>query len=283
MGTSLLEPAHWMTYDGTKDTDDIFKDPDVGGWVKIKQDGTKELLHCLKSPGNAAPIISSITKQADGTYSFPETLSFSVVFNEAVTVTGTPKLQVYTEAGVLYDLSYASGSGTATLVFSGAPAGIANGDLMVVPEVYLGVATIKDASGNICNNDFPSNFVQGAIVMDTTEIVAITNHADGTYDDTEVLSFDVEFTGNVTIGGTGTPKLRVYTEVGSPIDLPVTAGDGTDTLTFSGALTGIADGQLVVVTTLQLATSTLSDANGNPVYRVFPSDYVQPDIVMETV
>lgn len=285
MSTSILVPSHWMVKDGSKSTDDVVKDNAMGGWVKIHPNGVKELLHCLKSPGNAAPYITSVTKQANGTYSSPESLSFSVVFNENVTVTGLPKIQVYTEAGVLYNLDYASGTGTTTLVFTGAPAGIANGTLLVVPEVLVepAGATIKDASGNICNNDFQAAFVQPtAILMSTVEIVSVTNMADGEYENTDTLTFEVEFTGVVTVGGTGTPKLTIYTEVGSQIDLPVTAGSGTDTLTFSGAATAAADGQLVVVETLKLATSTLSDANANPVYRVFPADYEQPDITIVT-
>jgi hypothetical protein len=281
MGTSIFAPSDWMVNDGSKynDKGDIVKDADLGGWVKIYPDGTKELLHFLRSPGNAAPYITSVTNHANGTYSSPETLSFTVTFSEIVTVTGTPALQVYTEAGEVFNLDYASGSGSDDLVFSGAPEGITDGNIILVKEIYLGSGSIVDAAENTVNDDFPSDYVQPTgIVMSTEGIVTVTNMADDTYENTDILTFEVEFSGAVDIGGTGTPKLTIYTEVGSPIDLPVTAGDGTDTLTFSGAATAAADGTLIVVETLKLATSTLSDANGNPVLLAFPADYVQPVI-----
>ena len=54
----------------------------------------------------------------DGAYAIGDAVTATVTFNEAVTVTGTPQLKIDV-AGSEKTLSYASGSGTAALVFSG--------------------------------------------------------------------------------------------------------------------------------------------------------------------
>lgn len=287
MTVSRTEPAKWMYTDGDGKigSDDIVKE--AGGYYKIHPNGFKELIHCLKTLGDVMATIVAITNNADGTISSPESLSFTVEFSEAVTVVttgGTPSIQVYTEDGDVYDLEYASGSGTTELVFSGAPAGASDGDLVVVEEVQHNGGTILDSADQNVNNDFPSDYEQPAIVLSTAMISAVTNEEDGTYANTDDLTFVVVFDKDVTLSGSDTIYLRVTDAGETDIDIELTSGDGTDTLTFVGPATDAVDGALVINEALVLGAATaLNDGNSNPAYLVFPDDYEQPAIVIETV
>ena len=120
------------------------------------------------------------------------------------------------------------------------------------------------------------------ILAATSLIVAVTNFADGDYDDAEEMTFTIEWDGAVVVNTTGgTPSIQVYTEAGTLIDIPYVSGSTTDTLTFTGALTGIADGNLVVVEELAFNGGTILHG-GAPVDNDFPADYVQPTITMTT-
>ncbi|MCX6954812.1 MAG: Ig-like domain-containing protein [Verrucomicrobia bacterium] len=63
------------------------------------------------------PTVSSVTPPANGTYLTGQTVSFTVNFNLAITVTGTPQLSLAI-GGTARTANYVSGSGTTALVFS---------------------------------------------------------------------------------------------------------------------------------------------------------------------
>jgi hypothetical protein len=63
-----------------------------------------------------APTITSVTGPTAGTYIVGQNLDFTVVFSEAVAVTGTPQLQLTIGSTTQY-ATYQSGSGTSTLTF----------------------------------------------------------------------------------------------------------------------------------------------------------------------
>ena len=65
---------------------------------------------------DAAPVITSVTGPANGTYRTGQNLDFTVNFNEPVTVTGTPIISL-TIGSTTRFASYVSGSGTSALVF----------------------------------------------------------------------------------------------------------------------------------------------------------------------
>jgi hypothetical protein len=276
-----------MYTDGNNKTNksDVVKKP--GGWYLRHPNGQEELIHTLKDIGNAAAVVASVTNHADGTYSAPTSLSFTVEFNEAVTVTttgGTPYLEVYTEAGDAYQIPYVSGSGTTDLVFTGDVTGMADGDLVVVEEIQLNGGTILDAAGNWSDDDFPADYVQPTIVMSTAVIDTVTNETDGTYANTDDLTFEVEYSEAVTLNGVAGVFLEVEDAAETVIQIPLASGDGTTTLTFTGPATDAVDGELTVLTVLAMgAATTLEDAAGNLADLNFPADYVQPAIVMETV
>ena len=64
----------------------------------------------------SAPVVSSVTVPADGSYGASQALNFTVTFSDTVTVTGMPSLDLTVGANSR-SATYVSGSGTASLVF----------------------------------------------------------------------------------------------------------------------------------------------------------------------
>ncbi|MBV9504417.1 MAG: SMP-30/gluconolactonase/LRE family protein [Acidobacteriia bacterium] len=70
------------------------------------------------SPGGSyGACIASITPPSNGAYSTGQALTFTVTYNQAVTVTGTPRLTLTIGGNTRY-ANYLSGSGTTTLTFT---------------------------------------------------------------------------------------------------------------------------------------------------------------------
>ena len=65
----------------------------------------------------APTVIATGRVSADGTYNLGDTISLSVTFSAAVTVTGTPQLALVIGTDTTPRANYASGSGTQTLQF----------------------------------------------------------------------------------------------------------------------------------------------------------------------
>lgn len=91
-----------------------------------------------------APTVSSVAVPADGTYGIGDSLSFTVNWDEAVDVTGTPALNLDI-GGSARQANYASGTGTSALVFSYT---VQSGDLdtngITVSSLTLDGGTIVD-------------------------------------------------------------------------------------------------------------------------------------------
>ena len=94
------------------------------GWVLKKAVGSRNLEEVLVATGANLAVgigqaditeIDWITTAADKSEGF--TLSAKVIFNENVTVSGTPQLTVVNSVNANHTLSYASGSTTNELVF----------------------------------------------------------------------------------------------------------------------------------------------------------------------
>jgi tripartite motif-containing protein 71 len=69
------------------------------------------------TPGGGGACITSVTPPANAAYSTGQTLSFTVTYTTAVTVTGTPRLDLTIGSNTEY-ANYVSGSGTTTLTFT---------------------------------------------------------------------------------------------------------------------------------------------------------------------
>ncbi|MBI2931148.1 MAG: FG-GAP repeat protein, partial [Planctomycetes bacterium] len=105
------------------------------------------------------PTVTNVTSTtADGTYGIGATLSITVTFSEAVTVTGTPQLTLAT-GGPGTIVNYSSGSGTNTLTFTyTVAAGNTSLDLDYVAtnSLTLNGGSIQDATGNNATLTLPS-------------------------------------------------------------------------------------------------------------------------------
>ena len=98
---------------------------------------------------------------ADGTYNLGDTISLNVVFNTAVTVTGTPQLALVIGTDTTPRANYASGSGTQTLQFDyDVVAGNEDTDGIEVPDDGL---TLNGGTISSSGDSTPANVSLGSV------------------------------------------------------------------------------------------------------------------------
>lgn len=129
-----------VTVNATSDTTDSA----IIGWKT--PDGTTGQFTATVSIDGTAATISTVSVPTAGTYTPGDSLSFTVNWNEAVDVTGTPALNL-TIGGSARQANYASGTGTAAAVFSYTVQSGEEGAVSVT-SLTLDGGTIKDAAGN---------------------------------------------------------------------------------------------------------------------------------------
>ena len=164
--------------------------------------------------------ISTFDKSAGGT------LSVTVSFNEAVTVTGTPQLTVTNDTNSNHTLSYASGSGTNaltfTLVIAAANAATDAGDVLSIAAnaMSLNSGTILDTSGDSVSAITAPEATVGSTTFPTVAI----NNGNATFATTAAVGAVTAklFSFTVTTAGTG------YTD---GEDATIDLGTGTCTST----------------------------------------------------
>ncbi|HIO30735.1 beta strand repeat-containing protein [Marinobacter salarius] len=99
-------------------------------------------------PDVTGPVTQSVGVPTAGTYAIGDDLNFTVNWDEAVTVTGTPALNLDI-GGSSRQANYASGSGTAALVFTyTVQEGDEDTDGIAVSSLTLDGGTLQDSSGN---------------------------------------------------------------------------------------------------------------------------------------
>ncbi len=122
-------------------------------------------------------VISVSSTTVDGTYKTGHTIAITMTFNEAVTVTGTPRLTLETgTADVIVD--YASGSGSTTLIFSyTVAAGHTSPDLEYAGTNALALngGTIQDAIGNDAVLVLPAPGAPGSLSVNKNLIIDTTS------------------------------------------------------------------------------------------------------------
>ncbi len=229
------------------------------------------------------PAVTNVTSStANGTYGLGQSISVQVVFNKAVTVSGTPQLTLETGATDAV-VNYSSGSGSTTLVFNYTiAAGHASGDLDYVDASSLALngGTIRDALTNNADLTLAAPGAAGslgankALVVDTVA-PAVTNvssaTADGTYGVGAVIGVRVVFTKVVTV--TGTPQLTLETGATDAV-VNYVSGTGTNTLLFNYTVAaGHASSDLdyVATTSLALNGGTIRDAATNNADLTLPA------------
>ncbi|QBF26461.1 DUF4347 domain-containing protein [Pseudomonas tructae] len=228
------------------------------------------------------PQVTSVSVPANGTYIAGQNLDFTVNLSEAVTVSGTPRLQITLDTGGTVFADYVSGSGTGALLFR---LTVSSGQLDangigLGNQLLLNGGTIRDASGNSAvaslnsvgsttgvNVDAVLPQASGIVAIDSSPSNAGSVRYTVTFSEAvsgvDATDFTLQMTGGVS--GSITQVLavdaRTYTVVVGGL-----SGEGTLALNLKASGTGIVDS----------AGNTLAGGLGGALYSI---DRVAPTIV----
>ncbi len=223
---------------------------------------------------SVSAVVLVTSSQSNGSYG-AGTIPISVQFDNPVTVSGSPTLTLETGATDRTAV-YASGSGTATLIFNyTVQSGDAASDLD-----YLSTSALSLAGGSILANGttvsasrtLPSPGAAGSLasykdfVIDTiAPVVASVSStaANGTHKAPASIPITVTFSEIVYV--TGTPTIALETGTTDRV-VNYSSGSGSTTLTFTYVVQGgdtSSDLEMVSTSALALAGGTIRDAASN--------------------
>ena len=286
-------PGTVLTFNYTVQAGDVSADLDyvattsLTAGTTIRDAAGNDATRTLAAPGAAnslgnnealvidgvVPTVSSVSSAtAAGSYNAGDVIDILVTFSEAVTVVGTPTIEVET-GGTDRTINYVSGSPGTVLTFNyTVQAGDTSADLDYKATNSLTVGTtIRDAAGNDATltlaapaaaNSLGNN---EALVIDTTAPTVSSVSSDkaaGTYSTGEVINIHVTFSENVTVAGT--PTITLETGAADQA-VNYTSGSTTTILLFTYTVQAgdvSADLDYVATTSLTVGT-TIRDAAGN--------------------
>jgi hypothetical protein len=155
------------------------------------------------------PQITLVSAPLDATYVSGQNLNFAVDYNEAVTVTGTPRLTLNVGGTTRY-ANYLSGSGTSTLIFRSSVVSNdvdANGISMTAAVDNNG-ATIQDVTANNASTALTAPLLTGVKVDAVLPTISsVTAPANAVYSNSTPMNFTVNFSKAITV--TGTPRIHI--------------------------------------------------------------------------
>ncbi|XKH39012.1 autotransporter-associated beta strand repeat-containing protein [Azospirillum doebereinerae] len=227
--------------------------PAVGGGSSLG--GTKNIVI-----DTTAPTVSSVSVPTGSTYKAGDVMEFTVAFNEAVTVTGSPTLPITLDDGTVVQAAYVSGSGGTSLTFRyTVQGGLSDTDGVRLVSALSG-GTITDLAGNAAVRT-PGNVADTSGARIDSVAPTVTNvtsgTANGTYTTGETISIQVTFSEAVTVNGTPTLALNTGRTA------TYSGGSGSNTLTFTYTVqAGDTSADLDAIGTGALAGS-VADAVGN--------------------
>ncbi len=219
------------------------------------------------------PIITSMTPPPDGYYGVGSNVNFTLHFSEAITVTGSPYVQI--KFGSTYkNAYYSSGSMTNDIVFT-YTVGVTNNGLNAGTTFYspviLNGGTLQDGPGNDAVLTFAGSTYAGVVVDGvlpvassavSENLTSTSNHA--SFKPGQIMSFKLIFSESVNV--TGSPKIRLDIEGNIRYAL-YASGTGTNTLRFNytvDAANALLDLNGVNTdTSMDLTTGTITDLAGN--------------------
>ncbi|HLW57158.1 MAG TPA: hypothetical protein VKY27_07220 [Bacteriovoracaceae bacterium] len=221
---------------------------------------------------------ASLTGQpASRVYLKGETLTLEITFNEIVTINTTaayPRIRANNVSPARY-FTPNFPSGTQGTVFEFTYQ-IQPGDLATNP-ITLGAITNGGGSWirDRANNNLPATTLSltNTITVDAQDVtITSRNSSDsGYYRKGDILEINLTFSENVFVTN-GTPSI-IATKDGVDYEFELTAGDGTNTLTFSYIITDdelLLDG-LDSVSSVTLNGSFIKDNNGIDAIPTFPA------------
>lgn len=219
----------------------------------------------LVNVNGTTPTISSVLGPTAGTYTEGNDLTFTFNMSTPAIVSGTPRIALNI-GGTLRYATYASGSGTSTLIFiHTVQAGDNDNDGIQVTstEIDLNSGTIQ-TSGAV---NFALGFTAPStttVNVDTTAptIITVTPPIDGNYNTGQNLNFNVDFSENVIV--TGTPRIMI--DIGGSV-VPATylSGSNSATLVFRRTVQmGDFDNDgISTASSIELNSGTIRDVAGN--------------------
>ena len=230
--------------------------------------GTDVAVSLAETP--AAPAVSSVDVTSepggDDTYAIGDTIKVLVTFDQVVTVTGAPRIQVRVGGGDAVHqkwAGYTSGSGNEALLFAyTVEAGDFddNGIYIAADELVLNGGTIQSSDGTDANLDYPLQGVQSGHKVDgvrPTPEFAVTS------DDGDSIIIIFSETLSATTAAASAFTLSVNPGTAPAVSTATASGDKV-TLGLGSALTS---GQVVTVTyvdaTLGDDAVAVQDAAGN--------------------
>ncbi len=224
------------------------------------------------APTVSTEAITSATGIQNSTLNAGDVVSVTVTMSEAVTVTGTPQLQLNI-GGTMVQANYASGSGTSALVFTYtilAGQTDANGISLNANALSLNGGTITDPAGNAATLTAASVADNASFKVDTTAptvsseaITSATGIQNSTLNAGDVVSVTVTMSEAVTV--TGTPQLELNIG-GTMVQANYASGSGTSALVFTYTILAgqtDANGISINANALSLNGGTITDAAGN--------------------
>ena len=210
-----------------------------------------------------SPAITKVEVPDNKLYKLGQVLSFTVGFNEKVTVTGVPKLQLQLGSGSV-NADCISGSGSSALIFNYT---IKSGDNstggITVSSIQLDSASIKDAIGNdatlTLNNVQPTSGIK--IDTKAPAVSSVTVPAAKSYKAGEVLNLTVNFDENINISGSG---IKLGLTIGTLNKDAVLDSSTVNSLTFKYTIqSGDNDSDGIEVGALALGSTIIKDVAGN--------------------
>lgn len=276
-GTTTLTFSYTVK-DGDQDLDGIGLSSNLytsdGNAVDAAGNAAEANINSIPNTGGVlvntiAPVVSLVTVPGDAYYHAGQTLSFTVQFNAAVTVTGVPALQVAIGSTTV-NADYASGSGTNTLSFIYTVQDGDN-DLDGIAISAL-TGTIQDAFGNnavkTLNN---AGSTSGVFVYTVHPTVVLSTTATLVK---QALNATATFSEKVTGLTAGDFTVTNGT---------VSALQTSDNITYTFVITPSADGNVTV--TLPADVAENKGANGNTASNTLTvaADVTAPVITNVTV
>jgi hypothetical protein len=229
------------------------------------------------------PAVQGVGVPAAGLYTVGQDLVFTVTYDEAVTVSGTPRIAITLDNGATVYADYLGGSGSTSLTFRYAVAQgdfDSNGIALGTGRVDLNGGRMTDAAGNDAALALTSVGDTSHVLVDGTDpgVVAIASGATGTVVAGSV-TYTVSF--NEAVTGLGTGAFSLTTTGNATGTIASVTPAGSDGTTYTVTVDGIAG-----TGTLRLdlnASSGVSDLAGLKVAGYTAGQVIQVDHVDSTV
>ena len=216
------------------------------------------------------PVITSVAVPASATWLAGQNLDFSLNFNKAVTVTGTPQLALTLNTGGTVQAAYLSGSGSNALVFRYTvnTGDLDNDGISLAAAATLNGGSIRDNATNDAGLTLSGVPPTAGILIDAVVpvITSVNVPANATYGIGQHLDFTVNLTENIILNTAGgIPSLDLTLNTGGTVQASYLSGNNTNALTFRYTVAaGNADNDgIVLATAIALNGGTVKDAAGN--------------------